>query len=72
MIGSVKSEIAVVGSITSVKNAIAAAGRPIPRKPFTIPEIRKITRILAMTMGSRDGRKERPNSLFTTRYTYDC
>ena len=38
--GKNKRGIALVGSIIRVKNAIAAAGNPNPRKPFTIPEIK--------------------------------
>ena len=37
-IGNTISDIAVRGSIISVRNAIAAAGRPIPKKPLIIPE----------------------------------
>ena len=37
-IGNTISDIAVRGSIISVRNAIAAAGRPIPKNPLIIPE----------------------------------
>ena len=30
--------IASIGSITNVKSAIAADGKPIPKNPFTTPE----------------------------------
>ena len=40
--GSVSSEIALLGSITSIKNAIAAAGNPMPKKPLMMPANRKI------------------------------
>jgi hypothetical protein len=34
-------EIADAGSIIKVKNPIAEAGKPIPKKPYKIPEQRK-------------------------------
>ena len=34
--------IALVGSITNVKSAIAEVGSPMPRNPFTVPADRKI------------------------------
>ena len=42
IIGNVSSEMAMVGSITNVKKAIAAAGNPIPKKPFMMPANKKI------------------------------
>jgi hypothetical protein len=36
------SGIASVGGITSVRNAIEAAGKPMPRNPFTIAANRNI------------------------------
>ena len=42
IMGSVSSEMAFVGSITNIKNAIAAAGNPIPRKPLITPANKKI------------------------------
>ena len=33
-----KIGIASIGSITKVKSAIAADGKPIPKNPFTTPE----------------------------------
>ena len=52
IMGRVKRDMAIVGSITRVSNAIAAAGRPIPRKPFTIPDRKntpKTTNVIAMS-----------------------
>ena len=40
--GSVSSEMAFLGSITNIKNAIAAAGNPMPKKPFMMPANKKI------------------------------
>ena len=56
IIGRVSKEMAIVGSIIKVRNAIAAAGRPMPKKPLMIPAKRKIA-ITAMVMAiSCDGR----------------
>ena len=56
MIGSVSKEMAIVGSITKVRKAIAAAGRPMPKKPLIMPAKRKIA-ITAMVIAiSCDGR----------------
>ena len=56
IIGSVSSEMANVGSISSVKNPIAAAGNPIPKKPLMTPANKKIA-ITAMVMAiSCDGK----------------
>ena len=52
IMGRVSKDMAMVGSITSVSNAIAAAGKPIPRKPFTIPERKntpKTANVIAMS-----------------------
>ena len=52
IMGKVSKDIAMVGSITSVSNAIAAAGKPIPRKPFTIPDKKntpKTANVIAMS-----------------------
>ena len=52
IMGKVSKDIAVVGSITSVSNAIADAGKPIPRKPFTIPDKKntpKTANVIAMS-----------------------
>ena len=56
IIGNVSSEIAMVGSITNVKKAIAAAGRPIPKNPFMIPANRKIAITAKVMARSCDGR----------------
>ena len=42
IIGRVRSDMAFFGSIASTKNAIAAAGNPIPKKPFMMPANKKI------------------------------
>ena len=52
IMGRVNKDMAMVGSITSVSNAIAAAGKPIPRKPFTIPDRKnppKTATVIAMS-----------------------
>jgi hypothetical protein len=54
--GKVSKDIAMVGSITSVSSAIAAAGKPIPRKPFTIPDKKntpKTANVIAMSWEGR-------------------
>ena len=56
IIGNVSSEIAMVGSITNVKKAIAAAGRPIPKNPLIIPANRKIAITAKVMAISCDGR----------------
>ena len=51
IMGRVSKDMAMVGSIPSVSNAIAAAGKPIPRKHFTIPERKntpKTTNVIVM------------------------
>ncbi len=40
--GSVRSDMAFFGSITNIRNAIAAAGNPMPKKPFIMPANKKI------------------------------
>ena len=56
IIGNVSSEMAMVGSITNVKKAIAAAGRPMPRNPLIIPANRKIAITARVMARSCDGR----------------
>ena len=56
IIGRVRREIAIVGSITKVRNAIAAEGRPMPKKPLTIPAKRKVASTEMVMAISRDGR----------------
>jgi hypothetical protein len=41
----------------SVRRPIAAAGRPIPRNPLTIPAKTKIAQMLAINCGSRLGKR---------------
>ena len=56
IIGRVIKEMAIVGSITKVRKAIAAVGRPMPKKPLIMPAKRKIA-ITAMVIAiSCDGR----------------
>ena len=55
IIGNVSSEMAMVGSITNVKKAIAAAGRPIPKNPLMIPANRKIAITAKVMARSCDG-----------------
>ena len=56
IMGSVSSEIAFLGSITNIKNAIAAAGNPIPKNPLIMPANKKIV-ITAMVIAiSCDGK----------------
>ena len=56
IIGNVSSEMAMVGSITNVKKAIAAAGRPIPKNPLIIPANRKIANTARVMAISCDGK----------------
>ena len=56
IMGNVSSEMAMVGSITNVKKAIAAAGSPMPKNPFMIPENRKIANIARVMAISCDGK----------------
>ena len=56
IMGNVSSEIAMVGSITNVKKAIAAAGRPIPKNPLIIPANRKIANTARVMAISCDGK----------------
>ena len=56
MMGSVSSEMAFLGSINNIKNAIAAAGNPIPRKPFMMPANKKIIITEKVIVRSCDGR----------------
>ena len=53
-----------MGSIIKVKNAMAAAGKPKPRKPFTIPEIKNIV-IKKRTIGRSVVGKRYENVVFT-------
>ena len=55
IIGKVSSEIAFVGSITNVKKAIAADGKPIPKNPLIIPANKNIAVTDRMTEMSSDG-----------------
>ena len=56
IMGSVSSEMAFLGSITNIRNAIAAAGNPMPKKPLMMPANKKIV-ITAMVIAiSCDGK----------------
>lgn len=78
MIGRVSRDMAMVGSITSVNIAIAAAGRPMPKKPLITPAKKNTTKIKVITPISSDGSKKarksnstdefmEPHSLYLTR-----
>tara|TARA_B100001109_G_C18817707_1_gene452892 strand:- start:945 stop:1115 length:171 start_codon:yes stop_codon:yes gene_type:complete len=41
----------------SVSRAIAAAGNPIPKKPFTIPDKKNVTNMNDRILRSLDGKK---------------
>jgi len=56
IIGKVSKEMAIVGSITNVKNAIDAAGSPMPKNPLTIPANKRITITAMVMVMSCDGR----------------
>ena len=56
--GSVSSEMAFLGSITNIKNAIAAAGNPMPRKPLMMPANKKIVITETVIARSCDGKIE--------------
>ena len=56
IMGSVSSEMALLGSITNIKNAIAAAGNPMPRKPLMIPANKKIVITEIVIARSCDGK----------------
>jgi hypothetical protein len=47
------SGIASVGDITSVKNAIEAAGKPMPKKPFTMAANKNIPIRINVCSGSK-------------------
>ncbi len=56
IMGSVSSEMALLGSITNIKNAIAAAGNPMPRKPLMMPANKKIAITEIVIARSCDGK----------------
>ena len=66
-IGITSKEIACAGGITNVNKAIAAAGRPIPKKPFTIPDIKKTKSIKIRVLMSLEGNKLFQISLFISK-----
>ncbi len=56
IMGSVSSEMAFLGSITNIKNAIAAAGNPMPKKPLMMPANKKIVITEIVIARSCDGK----------------
>ena len=58
IMGRVSKDMAMVGSITSVSNAIAAAGKPIPRKPFTIPDRKNTPKTATVIAMSWEGKSD--------------
>ena len=56
IMGNVSNEMAMVGSITNVKKAIAAAGSPMPKNPLIIPANRKIANTATVMAISCDGK----------------
>ena len=56
IMGSVSSEMALLGSITNIKNAIAAAGNPMPRKPLMMPANKKMLITEKVMARSCDGK----------------
>ena len=56
IMGNVSSEMALLGSITNIKNAIAAAGNPMPRKPLMMPANKKIVITEIVIARSCDGK----------------
>ena len=62
--GITSKEIACAGSITNVNKAMAADGKPIPRKPLTIPDKKKINIMKIRMLMSLEGNKLFQISLF--------
>ena len=62
--GITSKEIACAGGITNVRNAIAAAGKPIPKKPLTMPDKKKTSSIKMRILMSLDGKSIFQRSLF--------
>ena len=58
IIGRVSNDIANGVSITRVSIAIAAGGRPMPRKPFIIPAKKNAAKIISVTPISWEGSSE--------------
>ena len=70
IMGRVSKDMAMVGSITSVSNAIAAAGKPIPRKPFTIPDRKNTPKTATVIAMSWDGKSDAVINSFKTACFY--
>ena len=56
IMGSVSNEMAFLGSIANIRNAIAAAGNPMPKKPLMIPANKKIVITKMVIAISSDGK----------------
>jgi hypothetical protein len=50
IIGRVSNDIAIGVSMTRVSIAIAAGGRPIPRKPFMVPAKKNAPKMISVTL----------------------
>ena len=72
IMGRVSKDMAMVGSITSVSNAIAAAGKPIPRKPFTIPERKNTPKTANVIAMSWEGKSDVVMNSFKAVLFYPC
>ena len=53
--GKVSKEMAMGVSITKVRTAITAGGRPIPRNPFIIPAKKNAPKMISVTPISWEG-----------------
>ena len=58
IIGRVSNDIAIGVSMTRVSIAIAAGGRPIPRKPFMVPAKKNAPKMISVTLISWEGSSE--------------
>ena len=72
IMGRVSKDMAMVGSITSVSNAIAAAGKPIPRKPFTIPDRKNTPKTATVIAMSWEGKSDVVMNSFKAVWFYSC
>ena len=70
IMGRVSKDMAMVGSITSVSNAIAAAGKPIPRKPFTIPDRKNTPKTATVIAMSWEGKSDVVMNSFKAAWFY--
>ena len=58
IIGRVSRDIAIGVSITNVSIAIAAGGRPMPRKPFITPAKKNAPKMISVILISWEGSSE--------------